>query len=312
MLWARDNLPGVIPFGVFVDVYTFLNRMLDSGGSDKLLHHLVDQHRLGLSGDDALTLESFQLPTPKMFGSSSSLSALRTASRSWIGTMPSATVWEDPKTSMGIRDRLRSQIPNIREQVMSNINMRLSNHPIGRSLAIACLEGTIAFINTLSSWISDTHLRLTTHGYSSDLSWQLVTQVIYHVFTSDLDKARNFVRDGADTSNPQMLHGSILRGIFRTHQAMDEYMQYGFGSHPSVASQYLNFLVDSRGADVDQSDTKLSKAVSKLDSKVEAIEKTAKEARSAASTAANGLDQLKTKVANLSRNRNNNAGGGGD
>ena len=160
LLWAREHLPAVIPFGCFVDVYTFLNRMLDSVGvSEKLLGNVVDQHRLGLGGDDAVTLESFQIPTPKLFGSANTASSLKAAHKSWIGTMPTADVWEDPRTSMGIRDRLNKQIPNIRAQIMQNINFKLSNHPVGRSLAMACLECTIAFINTLSVWISDTHLR---------------------------------------------------------------------------------------------------------------------------------------------------------
>ena len=193
LLWARDNLPVVIPFGCFVDVYTFLNRMLDSVGADRSLHNLVDQHKLGLGGDDAITLESFQSPSPKLFGAFGSVSALKSSHRSWISTLPTATSWEDPRSSMGIRDRLRKQIPNIKEQVVSNINIRLANFPVGRALAMSCLNATITFVNMLSIWITDTHSRLTSHGYSTELSWQLVTQVVHHVFTSDLDKSRNFI-----------------------------------------------------------------------------------------------------------------------
>ena len=311
LLWCRENLPGHIPVGCFPDVFSFLNRMLDSFGNDNNLHNLVDQHKLGLSGDDAITLESFQNPLPKIFGNANSLASLKSSSRTWIVSMPSASSWEDPKTSKGIRDRLRKQIPNIKAQVLANINIRLANHPVGRSLATICLESTITFVNTLATWISDTHLRLTSHGYSSELSWQLVTQVVHHVFTADLDKARNFVRDGFDTSNPQVLHGSILWGLFRTHQAMEEYMQHGFAAHPAVASQYLDFLVDSRGEDTEEQDSKVAKVLSKIEVKMDSIEKTAKEARSSASTLANGLDQLKTKVTALSRNRPNGGGGGG-
>ena len=310
LLWCHDNLPGVIPVGCFVDVYTFLNRMLDSATPGGSLHHLVDQHKLGLSGDDALTLESFQIPTPKMFGPSNSVSAIKSTHRSWIGTMPNASSWEDPRTFMGIRDRLRKQISNIKSQVQANINFWLSNHPVGRALAVSCLEATISFINSLSTWITDTHQRLTSHGYSSGLSWQLVTQVIYYVFTSDLDKARNFVRDGINTNDQGSLHGSILWGLFRTHHAMEDYMEFGLGDHPAVASQYLNFLVDSKGEESDEKDSVMAQSLSKLETKADSIEKLAKEARSAASTTANGLDQLKTKVANLSRNQNNGGGGG--
>ena len=298
LMWATTNLPLVIPYGCFVDVYTFLNRMIDSAGGNTL-HELVDQHRLGLGSDDALTLESFQLPLPKLFGTSNKLTELKASHRSWIPSMPSATYWEDPKSSMGIKDRLRKQIPNIKSQIMANISIRLGQHPVGFSLAVATLESTIAFINSLIGWVSDTYLRLTSHGYSSDLSWQLLTQVLYHVFTGDLDKARNFVRDGVDTKNTSQLHGSILWGLFKTHEAMQTYMHHGFGAHPAVAAQYLDFLVNSRGADADNKESVAMKAVKKLEIQMNTVDKVAKEAKAAAGTANNGLTQLKNKVNNL-------------
>ena len=308
LLWARDNLPSVVPYGCFVDVYTFLNRMIDSISSTRSLGNLVDQFKLNLAGDDAVTIDSFQAAHPKIFGPASAMAGLKSASKSWIGSLPSASIWEDPLTSMGMRNRIEEQIPNIREQVISNIDIRLANHPVGRSLAVACLNSTISFVNILSTWITDTHSKLTSHGYSVELSWQLVTQVVYHVFSRDLDKARNFMRDSIDTSNTELLHGSVLWAVFKTHQVMDEYMRRGFGTHPSISAQYLSFLVHSRGKDADQTDSKVNKALTKMEDKVEDVEKIAKEARSAASSVANGLDQLKTKV---NRNSRNNGGGGG-
>ena len=93
---------------------------------------------------------------------------------------------------------------------------------------------------------------------------------------------------------------------------MNKYMHHGFGSHPTVASQYLSFLVDSRGKDAEQKESKVLKNVDRLESRIEAVDKIAKEARSAASTTANGLDQLKTKVGTLNRNNRNNGGGNVD
>ena len=298
LLWASTNLPSIIPFGVFVDVYTFLNRMVD-GLAGNGLHELVDQHRLGLSSDDAVTLESFQYSLPKLFGTSTKMADYKSSHKSWIVSMPTANYWEDVKSSMGIKDRLRKQLPNLKAQVMANINFRLGEHPVGHSLAVACLESTVSFINTLMSWVTDTHQRLTSHGYSSELSWQLVTQVLYHVFTGDLDKSRNFVRDGANTSNSQMLHSSVLWGIFKTHEAMQSYMLHGFSAHPAVAAQYMEFLVNSRGQEVEDKDSAAMKSVKQLETQVMSIEKIAKEAKSAAGTANNGVSQLKNKISNL-------------
>ena len=66
LLWCREYIPALIPYECYVDVYTYLNRLMDV--ADGSLHDLVDQHKLGLSGDDAVTLSSFQSATPKIFG----------------------------------------------------------------------------------------------------------------------------------------------------------------------------------------------------------------------------------------------------
>ena len=305
LLWATSYLPEVIPYGCYTDIYTFLNRMIMSGFGNSL-HELVNQHKLGLAGDDAITLESFQSPLPKLFGNTNTLSELKSSHHSSIPSMPTATFWEDPKSNMGIKDRLKKQIPNIKAQIMSNIGIRLADHPVGYSVAVACLEATVSFLNTLISWVSETNQRLTSHGYSADLSWKLITQVLYHVFTSDLDKARNFVRDGVDTSNTATLHGSILWGIFKTHEAMQTYMNHGFGAHPAVACQYLDFLVNSRGEDSDETEAKALKHISKLEVQLNAVEKIAKEAKSSAGTANNNVNQLKNKF----NNQRGGAGGG--
>ena len=63
---------------------------------------------------------------------------------------------------------------------------------------------------------------------------------------------------------------------------------------------------------VNEENSKVAKAIVKMESQVEAIEKIAKEARSTASSATKGLDQLKTKVNNLTRNRPNGGGGNGN
>ena len=149
------------------------------------------------------------------------------------------------------------------------------------------------------AWISETNSRLTSHGYSKDLSWKLITQVLYHVFTGDLDKARNFVRDGVDTSHTASLYGSVLWGVFKTQMAMQNYMDHGFGAHPAVASQYLDFLVNSRGEESNDNDVKTAKLFDKLEDQLKSVEKIAKEAKSSAGTANNNVTQLKNKVNNL-------------
>ena len=77
LLWSCDNLLGIIPFGFFVDVYTFLNCMLDSVADKKSIQPGRSAQVRIEFGDDTITLNSFQIPIPKMFGGSNSLSTLK-------------------------------------------------------------------------------------------------------------------------------------------------------------------------------------------------------------------------------------------
>ena len=63
--WASVNLPTSLPVGCFVDVYSFLDRILQSTGG---LRDIEVNHKLQLAGDEALTLSSFTRECPRFFG----------------------------------------------------------------------------------------------------------------------------------------------------------------------------------------------------------------------------------------------------
>ena len=88
---------------------------------------------------------------------------------------------------------------------------------------------------------------------------------------------------------------------------MQSYMHHGFSAHPAVASQYLDFLVNSRGQDHEDKETEALKAIKVLETQLNAVDKLAKEAKSAAGDAKNGVSQLKTKVSNLRGGSNGNS-----
>jgi len=58
MVWLNQELPPSLPFGCFVDTYSFLDRVLQSGNGNGL-KDIESRHKLSLSGDDSTNLESF-------------------------------------------------------------------------------------------------------------------------------------------------------------------------------------------------------------------------------------------------------------
>ena len=117
---------------------------------------------------------------------------------------------------------------NVKQQIACNIAHRLAGYPLASSVDDYCLDDLSSFVTALISWISDTHLELTTHGYDDALSWQLVTQVVYHIFSADMDKARNFVRESLDAQSPKEMALTVLWGSFRTLEVAQEYIKHSF------------------------------------------------------------------------------------
>ena len=133
---------------------------------------------------------------------------------------------------------------------------------------------------SLSSYMSDTHSQLVEHGYNADLSWQVVTQVVHNMFTMDMDKERSFVRERLDTKSAKRASIAMIWGVLKTHAVMSEYTKRGIGNHPSVAFQYVKFLILNHT----------------LLASIAEIKQVAKEAKVMLSSASNGLDQLKKSL----------------
>ena len=85
-------------------------------------------------------------------------------------------------------------------------------------------------------------------GFTLELSWHLVTQLINHIFIDDMEKVRSFVRDSLSFKRKMEQGVSVLWGTFCTHGVMQEYMSYNIEHHPSIASDYVKFLVLNRGS----------------------------------------------------------------
>jgi len=79
-VWVEQELPSSFPFGCFVDIYSFLDRILQTSGG---LKDLEINHKLYLSEDEALTLSGFMREVPRIFGQSvaATSSSLKTYSK---------------------------------------------------------------------------------------------------------------------------------------------------------------------------------------------------------------------------------------
>ena len=83
-----DSEDYLFPFGVFLDVYSFLARIqIHSDTKDSMLKNLELNQRTPLTSDEVTTLSAFSSMVPSIFGRSSGNSALSSTKTSFLPAM---------------------------------------------------------------------------------------------------------------------------------------------------------------------------------------------------------------------------------
>ena len=101
---------------------------------------------------------------------------------------------------------------------------------------------------------------------------------------------RGAVSEILDVSDSRVLGTGILWATFATHQVMREYMKYGLENHPSMASEYVRFLVANSGlSKMDRMEARLKK----LEEENKDLKREVAQADKAAKSAANKAEEAK-------------------
>ena len=122
--------------------------------------------KLALSADEALALESFKHPLPKVFNGGSSEDTLVTT---WLPGIVSKRKWEDEYGLSGAKITVRDNIEVICSRVESIITKRLRNYKEAEALALQLLSDTIAFLESLSRFITETYDSLHYQGLARSI-----------------------------------------------------------------------------------------------------------------------------------------------
>ena len=293
--WCTTHLPSRFPFGAFIDVYSFLERVVsfrDAAPTTELKQMEV-RKKLNLSSDDALVIESFKHPLPKIFSGGASETSMSKSS-SWLPGISSVEKWECKYGLAGAKVTIKDNLEVIRNRLESIIATRLATHTEAQSLARQLLSDTIAFISSLSRFISETYTRLELAGFGSDGAWNLVSKLVHRFFATDCSLKRGPVLEVLNAENAEVMAVGALWGTFSTHQVMREYTRHGIENHPSIASEYVRFLVANCGLNRVAS---LEKRLISMEKEVKDLRSATAEVKKAATTAANKADEAKKLAA---------------
>ena len=296
--WCERCLPPEFPFGAFVDIYSFLQRIKsfrDRADIDSL-KSMDYRDRLDLTADEAITLEAFGHPLPKGFRGTASEEGQMAV---WLPGIKTPEKWVDQNETMGIKIMIKENIEVVRSRVLACISHRLSKHPEAATLARELLADTITFLTELSEFISSTFRTLRSAGFNRLNAWNLVSKLVHRILAVDCSLKRGISFELADAKEHKALAVSVLWGTFGTHQVVRTYQEHGIENHPSMASEYVRFLVahtDSNRVEAMQAKvTHLESEVKRLDRALGSAEKAAAQAQKAATSASNKIQELERR-----------------
>ena len=235
-----------IPFGPFACPYGAYTRCLSSVDTSELSGlQIMDKRRsLAVSPDESLVLECFQHKLPKLFLGSA------TDHKTIYAHLPALSTrdkWEDKHRLKGVRVTIRDNKESVRSRYTSLIAQRLKDHPEAQGIAREMLADTMDFIESINTFISDTDNNLVTAGFNREQSWDLVTKLVHRIFAVDCNNVRAQVKEFLDPSQHRVMALGCLWGTFATHMVMKEYVKHGIENHPSIAAEYVRFLVANSG-----------------------------------------------------------------
>ena len=287
--WAEETFEGAFPFGAFVDVYSVLQRVTsykDVAPSTEL-KNMEMLKKLSLSADAGLAIESFKHPLPKVFRGSATDVGL---GRGWLPGIPTPERWEDHHGLSGARVSIKSSMEEIRSRLESLIMERLRENFEGQALARQMLSDTLNFITALCEFVSETYRNLEIAGFSKTDAWQLVSKLVHRVFAKDCHMKRGAVSEVLDVGDSRVLGTGILWATFATHQVMRDYMKHGIENHPSMASEYVRFLVANSGLSKMQ---RMEARLCALEEENKILKRDVAQADKAAKSAANKAEEAK-------------------
>ena len=278
-----------IPFGPFACPYGAYTRCLSSIDTSELSGlQIMDKRRsLAVSPDESLVLECFQHKLPKLFLGSST--AEHRSIYAHLPALATRDKWEDKNRLKGVKVTIRENKESVRSRYTSLIAQRLKDYHEAQGIAREMLSDTMDFIESVNTFISDTDNNLVNAGFNKDQSWDLVTKLVHRIFAVDCNNVRAQVKEFLDPSQHRVMALGCLWGTFATHMVMKEYVKHGIENHPSIAAEYVRFLVANSGLArlevVEKRVLKLEDGVNGMVKKLEALKKVADSALTKATEA---------------------------
>jgi hypothetical protein len=263
-----SSSPGALNYGLIVDIYTIcllVTKEID--GEENFLTKLEKVAKLKLASPcEATVLSAFSSPIPELFTD---------AGHGIYGKNESAfskyTTFKKWKEGVEI---IKETITVVKEGLTKAIEGYISPASPAHSVMVLSVTEACSNLKDFCEWMTSTSESLETYGMSATQSWYLTTRLGEAYFRS-LNRVRSGVSDSFETANQINMAGTVWYAVTRTLDIMEEFSSQDFKNHPSIAGEYIKFMVQNTNRDT----------ASTFDEKFKTLEQQGKDAKKEAASA---------------------------
>ena len=179
-------------------------------------------------------------------------SRLRSENKHPLGALKTAQMWDTGDGHTGVRPQISSSLENQRAKLSMAAETALGGHPKALQVALAMINASHNFWESLSNFIDRFYKQLLTNAYGTSATasgeeecWKLIMTMVRTMLRA-LRKERVIAESAQSMSDVTQRVGLYLWASLQAHRVMKEYLNAEFKNHPEVSPSVTYFLFEHR------------------------------------------------------------------
>ena len=243
-----------------------------------------------MTQDKLFAVDSFQHYVPLIFAGKRSSSLINTGGmeKSRLTRIPKFSDWDDVGGHHGLKQQVSEALPLVKDSLMQLIEDKFAKSPEMRAFTSAMLHTSLSFVESLSTYISETYNNFKDVVGDSKSVWGLVTYVVEQLFKKDFGHVRAKKIGTIDANNKASAIKMIWSSI-RSVGVSRDLMSHGIKNAPAVSASYVRFVLMhsnmGKVASLMEENKSLKREYDDLETLVKDVKKTADGAKKVADQA---------------------------
>ena len=239
-------------FQWFPDIVTYLQfvggEVVDQSASEQSELHSARTKR---TEEQSTFVAAFKTDIPQVLGGPVG-ARIKFENKHPLGALKNNAMWDSGDGLSGVRPQIAMSLDNQKSKLSMAAETALGGHHKALQVALAMINASHNFWESLSNFIDRFYRQLLTNAYGSSATasgeeecWKLIMTMVRTMFRA-LRKERVIAESAHSMVDVNQRVGLYLWASLQAHRVMKEYRDAAFKNHPEVSPSVTFFLFEHR------------------------------------------------------------------